>query len=147
MEAQSSNTGLGPHTLDKFGHHGYEAQYIQSSRLFFNFHSNSYLFVYLLLNKMYVLKKYVIHSIDSKLDCRNYDVFTVESMQTMNTWGQTRPVVRPPLPLLATAPIPNTPEEEGGQDVKVSPPPPYTPTVYDPNAADTLEEWDDKNKD
>ncbi len=82
-----------------------------------------------------------------ELNFRNYDVFTVESMQTMNTWGQTRPVVRPPLPLLATAPIPNTPEEDGGQDVKASPPPPYTPTVYDPNAADTIEEWDDKNKD
>ena len=44
---------------------------------------------------------------------------------------------------MATAPIPNTPEEG---DIKPSPPPPYTPTVYDPNAADTLEEWDDKIK-
>ena len=68
-------------------------------------------------------------------------------MQAKNQWGQSRgppPSLRPALPsFLNTAPMPNTPESGAEQDVKVSPPPPYTPTVYDPNAADALEDWDD----
>ena len=69
-------------------------------------------------------------------------MFTVDSAGSANNWGHLPPS-RPPTALTpATAPPAG---EEAETKDPASPPPPYTAAVYDPNATDELQEWEERN--
>ena len=67
---------------------------------------------------------------------RSYDVFTVGA--SAQNWSQ--PAPSRPLPRVPAS----TPAAEE-MAVKESPPPPYSTAVYDPNATDELQEWEERN--
>ena len=81
---------------------------------------------------------------------RSYDVFTVDSTAAANNWAAghnipSRPLTTGPTAAAPTLPSAATNGEEGETKEQRSPPPPYKAAVYDPNATNELEEWEEKN--
>jgi len=127
MEALSANTTVGNHTLDEFGHHGYGVS-PHNGRKSMDIWGGS----------------------REPERPRNLDVFTVHSHGPPSApitaqWSARAPETVPLRPKSGSRPNSGNSDKTG--DSILPPPysPPSQPSVYDPNAADELNDWDERN--